>query len=602
MQNRRTRALFERFDRNFSRFYASFQTTFHSHFAGPARVLFAVAGLCSFGIILLEFGFYYPVSWNRWIQPVVTGILWYLIVYEFISFLFTREAFFTHIQSRKIELMLAVSVLIQFFFKDSLIDMIEVTGISPAGAVLLFLAVSQILFLINNIIHLSRKLHSVGFLRIRPSVVFTISFTLVILTGFLLLSLPRASNGNVSSIDLFFTSVSATCVTGLSTIMVHSDLTIRGQLILMILIQIGGLGLMTLTSFFSLYLAGRYSLSDQLMMRELLSEDSILEVKSLLKSIGIFTFVIELAGAFGFYFSDRIDSTLPVYVKIFQSLFHSISAFCNAGFSLYPDSLVDTENPGLLGLIGVLIMLGGIGFPIQQEIRNHFRFRSKRKRNYSTGLKLVILTNLILWFAAGLIFFLLEKDRLLSDQSTMESILHSFFFAVTTRTAGFESVPVSQFHVTTVFFALLLMWIGASPVSTGGGIKTTTIALSFLHILSIIRGSEKVEVAGRTIQYASISRAYSTVMLSLFVIFTGIFTILLFDSHSFLDITFEVVSAFGTVGLSRGITPELSNVSRLVICAVMLTGRVGVLTVLHSLIPEQRQARYDYPGEYIITG
>lgn len=601
MRLKRVKARYERIRRTTERLHAGFSGFYHNYLESSARFLFGIAGLVSFAIILIEFGFHYPASWSIWIRPLVTGILWYLILYEFFSFLFTRDTFFDHIRARGVELFLAVLVLIQFGFRGSLINYIEITGISAGGAALIFLAFSQILFLINNLIHLSRKIHTVGFVRIRPSVVFTLSFTIVILTGFALFLLPRSVNGNIGWVDLLFTAVSATCVTGLSTIQVATDLTMRGQFILMILIQIGGLGLMTLTSFFSMYLAGRYSLTDQLMMRELLSEDSMLEVKGLLKNIAVFTFIIEAAGAVAFYFSDRIDAGLPVYQKIFHSVFHSISAFCNAGFSLYPDSLVSAGTPGLLIVVSVLIMLGGIGFPVHTEIINRFR-RGPGRMNFSTGFKLVLITNLVLWMLGVVVFFFLERESLLAGMNIESKILHSFFFTVTTRTAGFESLPVSSFSVITVFFSLLLMWIGASPVSTGGGIKTTTVTLTFLQIQSMIRGRSNVEVFGRTIQPASVTRAYSTVMLSLFVIFTGMFMVLLTDDHAFLDICFEVVSAFGTVGLSTGITPELSAPAKLVLCAVMLTGRTGVLTVLYSLIPKKETASYRYPGEYIITG
>jgi Trk-type K+ transport system membrane component len=363
---------------------------------------------------------------------------------------------------------------------------------------------------------------------------------------------------------------------------------------------------MTLTSFFSFYLAGRASLTQQMFMKELLSEDSLTEAKNIIRSIALMTFSIEAAGAVNLYFSIPASLVPDAGDRLFVAIFTSISAFCNAGFSLFPDSLysLSLQSPYSIYTVMLLIILGGLGFPVLRDILSVLRFRRHHtmRRRLEFTSRIVLLTTVIMLVTGFLGIILLEDDGVLAGLSGQQYWLHSLFYAVTPRTAGFNTISVSQFGTPLTFFTLLLMWIGASPVSTAGGIKTTTIAVALIHIVNVLRGKTRIEIFKRSISETTIIRAYSTVLLSLMVIFAGIFVISIFEKKDFLDIAFEVVSAYGTVGLSRGITADLSLASKLILCVIMLTGRVGVLTFLISIVPSAKEQRYRYPSEYVVVG
>jgi potassium uptake TrkH family protein len=581
---------------------------YRSHLLPWFRILFGLSGFISGAILILDIGFEYPESYNRPVYLVVQIVLFIFVLYEFLGWLFTDGTFRDHLKKHRVELILAFLVAVQLLFRDRFVDFFFPEGSKEGGerAALLFLATSQLLFFLNQIIHASRRAGFLQSMKIHPSVVFMHSFTLIILIGTALLRMPKASRPDIPLIDIFFTAVSATCVTGLSTFDITTGLTRTGQIILLGLIQVGGLGLMTLTSFFSFYLAGRASLTQQMFMKELLSEDSLTEAKNIIRSIALMTFSIEAAGAVNLYFSIPASLVPDAGDRLFVAIFTSISAFCNAGFSLFPDSLysLSLQSPYSIYTVMLLIILGGLGFPVLRDILSVLRFRRHHtmRRRLEFTSRIVLLTTVIMLVTGFLGIILLEDDGVLAGLSGQQYWLHSLFYAVTPRTAGFNTISVSQFGTPLTFFTLLLMWIGASPVSTAGGIKTTTIAVALIHIVNVLRGKTRIEIFKRSISETTIIRAYSTVLLSLMVIFAGIFAISIFEKKDFLDIAFEVVSAYGTVGLSRGITADLSLASKLILCVIMLTGRVGVLTFLISIVPSAKEQRYRYPSEYVVVG
>ncbi len=582
--------------------------TYRNHLLPYFRLLFGLSGLISGAVLILDFGFEFPARYEPVVFLVVQVVLIIFVLYELLGWLFTDLAFKEHFRQHRVELFLAALVAVQLIFRDIFVDLFFDVhpGESGERAALLFLAVSQFLFFLNQVIHASRKAGFLQSMKIHPSVVFMQSFTIVILIGTALLRMPKASSPDIPLVDLFFTAVSATCVTGLSTFDITTGLTRTGQIILLCLIQIGGLGLMTLTSFFSFYLAGRASLTQQVFMKELLSEESIAEAKTIIRSIAVMTFSIEAIGAVNLFFSIPADLVPGPVDRLFYAIFTSVSAFCNAGFSLFPDSLYHLSQHSSFSIYTVmlLILLGGLGFPVLHNLGSVLKpkRRGVMPRRLDFTSRIVLITTGIL-LAIGLLgFIVLEGRGLLADLTAEQYWMHAFFYAVTPRTAGFSTLPVSDFSVPFTFFTLLLMWIGASPVSTAGGIKTTTIAVAVIHIVNLLRGKTRVEIFKRSISETTIIRAYSTVLLSLMVIFAGIFAMSLFEDKEFLDIAFEVVSAYGTVGLSRGITTSLSVPSKLILSAIMLIGRVGVLTFLISIVPSAKEERYRYPSEYVVVG
>lgn len=453
---------------------------------------------------------------------------------------------------------------------------------------------------------------------LNPAQLFIASFLAMILLGTLLLLLPKATHEGISALDALFTATSAVCVTGLIVVDTGTYFTQFGQIIILILIQAGGLGIMTFASYFSYFFRGKSSYEHQIMLKDMTNSDKIGEVFDVLKKIILVTFFIELVGAVFIYFSIDPSSITPIGERIFFSIFHTISGFCNAGFSTLENSLYEAEfkfNYPLQLIIAFLFILGGIGFPILFNlykysvyyVKNQFlKIQNPRESVYipwviNLNTRIVLVTSAVLLAVGFVLFFYFEYNNTLAEHSTFGKIVTAFFGAATPRTAGFNSVDMSALNFSTVMVIFLLMWIGASPGSTGGGIKTSTFALATLNFFSIARGKDRLEVFRREISEISVRRAFAIIALSLMVIGTSVFLIASFDSEkTLLSIAFECFSAYSTVGLSLGITDDLTAPSKLVIIATMFIGRVSMLTILIALLRRVKNLNYNYPKEEIL--
>lgn len=463
--------------------------------------------------------------------------------------------------------------------------------------------------------------HLLGFIykkSFNPALLFVLSFLLIILVGTGLLSLPRATVEGISITDALFTATSAVCVTGLTVVDTATHFTTFGHVILLLLIQIGGLGIMTFAGLLGYAMSGGASFQSQLALKDMMSGDKIGTVIRTVNQIILVTLCFEAVGAFILYFSLEDVLFERKLHKVFFSVFHSVSAFCNAGFSTLPDGLFNFHfrfNYFLHIVIAGLIILGGMGFPIVFNIYNYGlskAFNLKQKilgrdnRRYTPRLmnintRLALVTTTILLVAGTISFFIFEQNAGLIAHPTMKGkIISSFFGSVTARTAGFNTVDTNVMRLPTIMIYLLLMWIGASPGSTGGGIKTTTAAVALLNMASIIRGKDRTEYAGIEISKHSINRAFAIMMLSLIVIGVAVFLLSVNDGHfGLIKLSFEVFSAFSTVGLTLGLTPSLTDFSKVVLVATMFIGRVGALTLCVALVKQQQQLYYRYPQEEI---
>lgn len=452
---------------------------------------------------------------------------------------------------------------------------------------------------------------------INPGLLFMYSFVIICFLGSLLLLLPEATNRSIDYIDALFISTSAVCVTGLSTVDFSADFTPLGQSIVLLLIQIGGLGIMTFASFLSFFFKGASSYQNQLTLSEFVSNDKLGEVYSIIKKIIITTFGIELAGATLIYFT--IDpSKIGEKDPIFFSIFHSISAFCNAGFSTMSDGLY---NPGIQFnynlhlIIAILVVLGGLGFPIVfnfhkysvhkfQYLLNKIRQKHVKKhipRLLNINSRVALITTFSLFIFGFFTFFIFEYNYSLENHSLWGKIVESIFGTVTPRTAGFNTIDMTHMNYSTIMIYFLLMWIGASPSSTGGGIKTNTFAVAVMNFISIAKGKNRTEVFRREVSLMSIRRAFAVMVLSLLIIGMAITIIESFEhDKGLLNIAFECFSAYSTVGLSLGITGDLGLVSKIVLIFVMLIGRVSILTILIALMPKEKYKNYQYPSEDIL--
>ncbi|MFD1096620.1 TrkH family potassium uptake protein [Salegentibacter chungangensis] len=453
---------------------------------------------------------------------------------------------------------------------------------------------------------------------LNPAQLFISSFIFIILAGTALLLLPNATHAGISLLDALFTATSAVCVTGLIVVDTGSYFTEFGQIIILILIQLGGLGIMTFASYFSYFFRGKTSYENQLMLKDITNSEKIGEVFNVLKKIILLTFAIELIGGV-FIFLSLEKSVIPEFgERLFFSVFHTVSGFCNAGFSTLQHSLYEPAfrfNYPLQLIISVLFILGGLGFPIIFNLSKYLKYLVKNKVlrikqgeralhdpwviNINT--RIVIITSIILTSVGTVIFYVFEYNNTLAGHSSLGKVVSAFFSASTPRTAGFNVVETSGLHFSTIMMIFFLMWVGASPVSTGGGIKTSTIAIATFNFFSLARGKDRIEIYKREIAQISIRRAFSIISLSLAVIGMAIFMIAAFDSDkSLLSIAFECFSAYSTVGLSLGITSNLSSASKLVLICTMFIGRVSMLTILIALLRRVKHLNYQYPKEEIL--
>lgn len=465
----------------------------------------------------------------------------------------------------------------------------------------------------------SRKVLSLYSQRFNPALSFILSFLLLALIGAGLLMLPRATVHGISFVDALFTSVSAVCVTGLSTVDVAVEFTRLGKIILLILIQLGGLGMLSFTSFFGYLYQGGFSIENQLFLKDIATSDRIGDVFRTLMKIILITLAIELIGAVFIYFMLENNAFFVTSGQRFRfAIFHSISAFCNAGFSIVPNGLLNDflrQDLGFQWVLIVLIVLGGIGFSIIDDVylflkhylrQLYYWVRYKEKMHHlsrllSINTRLVLVLTTVLIFFGALSFWWSEASGvLLQHPSFVDKITTSIFAAVTPRTAGFASFDLEEISPATVLIFLLLMWIGASPGSTGGGIKTTTFAVALLNVFSLARGKEHVEVLRRRIPTESVRRAFAIMTLSLLFIGPAILIITVLEPDKpLIGVAFECFSAFSTAGLSLNLTPLFGDATKIVLIVLMFIGRIGTFTLFVAFVQRTKARNYQYPNENV---
>ncbi|RFB38467.1 TrkH family potassium uptake protein [Brevibacillus sp. VP] len=436
-----------------------------------------------------------------------------------------------------------------------------------------------------------------------PPKVLVLGFALIIAIGTILLTLPIATNDGqgLSWINAFFTSTSATCVTGLVVTDTGTTFTMFGQLVILALIQVGGLGFMTLATFFALLMGKKISLKQRLLLQESLNQISIEGVVRLAKMLLIFTGLIELTG--GILLTLRFAFDMPFAKALYYGMFHSISNFNNAGFDLMGEfsSLTKYVSDPIVNLtVCALIILGGIGFIVMAEV---YGYRETKRLSLHT--KVVLTTTAILIVVGTLAILILEftNAKTLQPLSPIGKFFGALYQSVTARTAGSNTISIGDMRQSSLFFIIVLMFIGASPGSTGGGIKTTTFATLLGAVWAQIKGREDVIFYRQRILPHMIYKSLTVTMIALFiVIIVSMILTITEPGKDFLMILFESVSAFATVGLSMGLTPDLSDIGKLVISLTMFAGRVGPLTIAFALAQRNRKEYFRYPKGKIMIG
>jgi trk system potassium uptake protein TrkH len=429
----------------------------------------------------------------------------------------------------------------------------------------------------------------------------TFVFLALILTGTGLLMLPVVTNNGqpVPFLDALFSATSAICVTGLSTISVAEQYNIAGQSILLVLIEIGGIGFMSIPVFFYILAKKRVNLSTRMILRESLNLDRmsgevhlawyIIRIAFLIQLLGVCLLAVDFVPRFGWQ------------QGLWYSLFHAVSAFCNAGFDLFGNSMVlFRETPYVLGVISLLIIAGGLGFVVWFDL-----LATSKKISLHSRIALIAMGGLLVLGTLG--YYLTESgSKIISGDSPIQRFFQVFFLAVTPRTAGFYSIDYGQMSRAGLMLTMILMYIGGTSGSTAGGLKTTTFSVLIIKIRSLLKGRKRAEIFGRTIKESAVSRAFTLFFLTLSLCFSVIFFLSITETPQFgLDyIAFEVFSAFGTVGLTMGLTPHLSIFGKLVIIVLMFIGRVGIMTVAFSLLTKanQQEAGFKYPDETVMIG
>jgi trk system potassium uptake protein TrkH len=439
------------------------------------------------------------------------------------------------------------------------------------------------------------------FRRLSAPRLISLGFAALMGLGTLLLKLPASTQEGISWVDAFFVSVSAASVTGLSSVDYTATFTTFGSIVVMLLVQVGGLGIMTFTTLGALLVGQRVGFRGLLAVREELGNvDAPRNTLRLIGQIAGITFLVELLGAivlaFGF-----IRSGLGYGDGLFQAVFHAVTAFCNSGFTTLPDGGLApyAGDPAVNLALIALIVLGGLGFPV---LVNLYHYRQARRLTLHS--KLVLFTTAVLVLIGVLSVALLEWENpaTLGSNPTGTRLWMSLFQGVTPRTAGFSTVDYAQMRDPTLLLQIGLMFIGTAPTSTGGGVKVTTLALLTLVVLAQARGQEEVSVFGRRVPRQLIQKALAVLSLSTLLVLTATLTLMISDGLTLLPAIFEITSAFGTVGLSMNVTPELSPFGKLLVAGVMFLGRVGPITLILALSARQKPRGYAYPQEDIAIG
>jgi trk system potassium uptake protein TrkH len=419
--------------------------------------------------------------------------------------------------------------------------------------------------------------------------------------GTLLLKLPASTYGGISWVDALFVSVSAASVTGLSSVDYPATFTTFGSTVVMLLIQVGGLGIMTLTTLGALLVGRRVGFRDLLAVREELGNiDSPRNTVRLIGQIAGITLLVEALGAmvlaFGF-----IRGGLGYGDGLFQAVFHAVMAFCNAGFATLPDGDLASYagDPAVNLALVALIILGGLGFPV---LVNLYHYRQARRLTLHSKLVLVTTAALILIGVLSVALLEWENPATLGGNPVETRLWMSLFQGVTPRTAGFSTVDYAQMRDPTLLLQVALMFIGAAPTSTGGGVRVTTLALLFLVVLAQARGQEEVSAFERRVPRQLIQKALVVLTLSALLVLVATLALMVSDGLSLLPAIFEATSAFGTVGLSLNVTPELSTFGKLLVAGVMFLGRIGPITLILALSARQKAKGYVFPQEDIAIG
>lgn len=586
---------------------------FRSRIIGGLRVLSFLVSLTAVIAMIYYHGFEVDAVSSEWVTLIVRASLGFF-VFKYVLRLLVELHPLDHLRNNWLEGLLigliALNGLSRSLFGFPLItrfgEWLDLTSLDLF--LLWFLQAYLLVMVVIELGKASSLLSNIGWGA--PELLIS-SFVLLIAIGTALLMLPEmtAGAGSASFQDALFTAISASCVTGLTIQPTGSFFSHEGHVVILLLMQLGGLNIITFASFFALFNRNKLGIRQQAILQQNFNIENLDQTENLFPRIFSFSLLIEGIGTLLLYFSwgdlpfaDRGD-------RLFASLFHSVSAFNNAGFSLYADGLATTPLnalPGLHMIVAVLIVMGALGFPVMTDLFSLKRWRRGKtgpRQSLQLGNRVALYMTLVLIFLGAFFFLWSEWEGALQGKDSLAKIQHAFFQSITTRTAGFNTLDIGALGLPSLMFFLLLMFIGASPGSTGGGIKTTTFSLLLLAVVSSLRGRTKLELFRSTLPFSLLHKAFLIFAFSLGTIFTATLLLCITDSSFGLAaLLFESTSAFCTVGLSTGITSSLSEAGRCAIMGCMFIGRVGTLVLAFTVGQRKEKTDYAYPEGNMMVG
>ena len=583
---------------------------------GVLKVLTKFAALLAFGLIVYQNGFILTKLETTVIHEIfevlfgVFAVNYFVrLLYSFERIAFIKDGWFEGVVMMIILLTGLNSLLFDMPIVESVFKFLKITSYQHHYSV--FVTISMLYFVGFEFVRLSQVLNSAA---LQPATTFIFSFVLLIGLGTAMLLLPAMTvqPGSPTFMEALFTSTSASCVTGLIVVDTGSFFTFKGHLVILVLMQLGGIGIVSFTTFFATFLKRGVGIKQQLIIQDFLSTDSLASTKMMLRKVIGITLTIEAVTTVLIFFSwgDQIHFE-SLSKKIFSSIFHAISAFNNAGFSLFSNGLFEEgirESYLLHVVIACTIIIGGLGFSVIEDVFSIKMMRERLEKPWKVwklSSRIAIYTSGALIVIGTAVFYLIEsrEGHVLECNGSFSGLVTAFFQSVTTRTAGFNTVDMSLISVPTLIFMIFLMFIGASSGSTGGGIKTSTFLMILISSIATIKGKKRIDIGGRTISNDLLYKAFSIFVFAATFNLIMIFLLSITEGDkNLIDVVFEQVSAFATVGLSTGITASLSLSGKSLILVSMFVGRIGTLTLALALSDRVASSNYSYPTAHLLIG
>ena len=572
------------------------------------RSLSIPVSLAAVVAIIVQHGCYLTDIQIGWTSALV------VFAYAFFIFKFLFRAcyyetkFTTYLKNNKLELVIILLFLIILIFNRKIQQLFSIPDtVFPHYRQLFF----HIYYIIIAFVELAKVSAILKKINMSPPLMMMVSFFLLISMGTLLLLMPKATTNGISFSDALFTATSASCVTGLTSVNTSLAFTTTGHIILMVLMQLGGMSILSFATFFISFLSHSYTgLRYQYMVKDMLSTNRVADSFTFLREIVMMTFVIESVGTIMLYMYWRTTGLFSSESEtIFYAIFHAVSAFNNAGFSLWPSGLMDkaivsSYFPQMI--IMILVFAGGIGYVVLRDFFDPRVIAERKKKRWmklTDGTHIALLTSFAIIIVGTVLFYGLEYKNTLANSRGFEKFFAALFQVTSGRTAGFNIVDINAISVPSLLIFIVIIFIGASPGSTGGGIKTTTFFVIIKSLFATIRGKSKIEFRKKSIPTQIVDKAYSIVVMSLiFIIFSTILLTIIDPQIPLKNTMFEATSAFTTCGISTGCIDQYSNVGKLVLTINMYIGRIGTLTFAYALSKRAKETRHEYPETSFMVG